>query len=71
MPSHIHVLKRSASQPITKREHKRIMSVHDANGRLQLLRLRLKQLRLLLKLLEIRLPAPTPIKKQEISNILR
>lgn len=71
MPSHIHVLKRSTSQPITKREERRIMRVPDVKGRLQLLRLQLKQLRSLLRILEIRLPAPIPIKKQPKSDILR
>lgn len=47
------------------------MNVPDAKGRLQLLRLQLKQLRSLLRILEIRLPAPIPIKKQPKSDILR
>ena len=71
MPSHILVLKRSTSQPITKREERRIMRAPDVKGRLQLLRLQLKQLRSLLRILEIRLPAPIPIKKQPKSDILR
>lgn len=61
------VLRRTKSQPITRKEKKKIFLAPGERGKIQLLRLQLQQLQFLMKSLMIPLLAPTPKRKNKSS----